>query len=124
MHEDIQPLKIFHFGGDEVPHGAWQDSPACTGDLTPEERMEEFIYRVAEIVNDEGLDLAGWEDGLMRSISDPYDRSRMPNPNVYGYAWNNIWEWGGGIRAYALANADYKVSSKTLFQKNFMISSF
>ena len=26
---DIQPLKIFHFGGDEIPHGAWEGSPIC-----------------------------------------------------------------------------------------------
>lgn len=25
-------------------------------------------------------------------------------------AWQNIWEWGGGNRAYLLANAGYKVS--------------
>ncbi len=29
LHADIQPLAAFHFGGDEVPSGAWQQSPAC-----------------------------------------------------------------------------------------------
>jgi len=29
MHLGIQPLEIFHFGGDEVAHGAWTQSPAC-----------------------------------------------------------------------------------------------
>lgn len=29
MHLGIQPLKIFHFGGDEVAKGAWTKSPAC-----------------------------------------------------------------------------------------------
>ena len=29
LHEVAQPLKVFHFGGDEVAHGAWVDSPAC-----------------------------------------------------------------------------------------------
>ncbi|XP_072028045.1 beta-hexosaminidase-like [Amphiura filiformis] len=109
MHADIQPLKIFHFGGDEVPHGAWEDSPACASSgKTPAQLMEDFIYSVATWVNDEGLDLGGWEDGLMKDLYNTYDRSKMPNANVFGYAWNNIWEWGGGSRAYALANADFK----------------
>ena len=39
----------------------------------------------------------------------PYDRSYLKNKNVYAYAWDNVWEWGQGDRAYKLANADYKV---------------
>ena len=41
----------------------------------------------------------------------PYDRSYLKNKNVYAYAWDNVWEWGQGDRAYKLANADYKVFS-------------
>jgi hexosaminidase len=29
MHQDIQPLKFYHFGGDEVAQGAWDGSPEC-----------------------------------------------------------------------------------------------
>ena len=29
MHSDIQPLKTYHFGGDEVAGGAWENSPIC-----------------------------------------------------------------------------------------------
>ena len=29
LHRDIQPLSIFHFGGDEVANDAWLGSPAC-----------------------------------------------------------------------------------------------
>ncbi|KAL9962565.1 hypothetical protein ACROYT_G031675 [Oculina patagonica] len=29
LHSGIQPLTTFHFGGDEVPVGAWTGSPAC-----------------------------------------------------------------------------------------------
>ena len=29
MHKDIQPLTTYHFGGDEVPNGAWKNSSAC-----------------------------------------------------------------------------------------------
>lgn len=29
MHKDIQPLTTYHFGGDEVSNGAWENSSAC-----------------------------------------------------------------------------------------------
>ena len=29
MHNESQPLTTFHFGGDEVAHGAWIQSPSC-----------------------------------------------------------------------------------------------
>ena len=42
----------------------------------------------------------------------PYDRSYLKNKNVYAFAWDNVWEWGQGDRAYKLANADYKVGDQ------------
>ena len=68
---------------------------------------------MARIVKNEGLGLAGWEDGLMLNTTSPYPRDSIANPDVYAYAWNNIWEWGGGSRAYVLANHDYKVISQS-----------
>ena len=29
MHKAVMDLKIFHMGGDEVPDGSWDSSPAC-----------------------------------------------------------------------------------------------
>ena len=29
LHRGIQELEIFHFGGDEVVAGAWDNSPSC-----------------------------------------------------------------------------------------------
>ena len=29
LHRDIQPLKTYHFGGDEVAKGAWENSTKC-----------------------------------------------------------------------------------------------
>ena len=29
VHDGIQPLNIYHVGGDEVAKGAWSRSPAC-----------------------------------------------------------------------------------------------
>ena len=55
----------------------------------------------------------------MWNASMPYPRTALPNEDVFAYAWNNIWEWGGGSRAYTLANNDFKVDlsflNKTLY---------
>ncbi|KAK3722061.1 hypothetical protein QZH41_007366 [Actinostola sp. cb2023] len=120
MHSDKQPLTIYHFGGDEVAHGAWQKSTSCR-DLSQQRGLnfsasdivdklkDYFVQRVANITVKYNLSLAGWEDGLLGKGDIPYDRSFIANTDVYAYAWNNIWEWGGGKRAYELANAGYKV---------------
>ena len=58
---------------------------------------------------DAGLNLGGWEDGLMATGSTPFNRTELPNTEVYGNAWDNVWEWGTAERAYKLANVGYKV---------------
>lgn len=121
MHQDIQPLQVFHFGGDEVPEGAWEDSPECErilgGGLSTNRLQQLFVRRVSVLANAHGLDLAGWEDGLMRNSDTPYNRSIFPNENVYGYFWNNIWDFGRAKRAYVMANAGYKVRNPRLMTR-------
>ena len=52
MHSDICPLRVFHFGGDEVPYEAWEDSPACqalidSGEVeSPKDLMQYFVLKV------------------------------------------------------------------------------
>ena len=127
LHKEVQPLKVFNFGGDEVPEEAWQESPACQSlmagrdDLkTTKDLKRFFVSRVARLAKDEGLDLAGWEDGLMDG-NEAYNRSSLPNENVYAYFWDNVWEWGRGQRAYIGANAGYKaiISHATHFYFDF-----
>ncbi|XP_046542311.1 uncharacterized protein LOC124252701 [Haliotis rubra] len=117
LHKDISPLKIFHFGGDEVAKGAWENSTACEQvfgngfDIADTKILKQlFLRQVANLTSQFGLDLAAWEDGMMESGSTPYQRGGLQNKNIYGYAWDNIWEWGAAARAYKLANAGYKVS--------------
>ena len=120
IHNDSQPLTTYHFGGDEVAHGAWTNSPACkilaqelglnySSDSIVDDLKDYFVERVANITASYSLELAGWEDGLMDDNNVPYDRTFLKNHQVFGYAWNNIWEWGSGKRAYELANAGYQV---------------
>ncbi len=117
MHADIQPLRVFNFGGDEVPGGAWVDSPACQALIDSDPELESaadlqhyFVMRVADLAAEEGLDFAGWEDGLMHGSTEVYDREAFDNEEVLAYAWNNIWENGHAQKAYLLANDNYRVS--------------
>ena len=110
IHSSIQELTVYHFGGDETAAGAWVDSPACqVFNLSREGLMEMFVKRVAQLVQAESLSLAGWEDGLLKSDSYPYERSNIQNDEVIAYSWYNQWESGHGNEAYRLANEDYKV---------------
>ena len=111
LHATIQPLKVYHFGGDEVPDGAWMNSTACK-DRTRSTQLlkEQFVLRVAEIVSKAGLELAGWEDGYIRGNAGLMDVNEIPVSKVYGYFWDNVWEWGKSHHAYDAANANYKVT--------------
>lgn len=113
MHHDIQPLRIFNYGGDEVPRTAWENSTACAEasySIDKAELKKHFAQRVSEISSNLGLDLAAWEDGLMdRKEHTPFNLSDLNSEKVYAYAWNNVWQWGSGARIYRMANAGYKV---------------
>ncbi len=110
-------LAIYHMGGDEVGKGAWTESPACKALIQKGEAglagvadfKPYFVAKVADITRARGLDLAGWEDGLMYDPATTFNRKQFSNDNVYANAWDNIWEWGVADRAYRLANAGYKV---------------
>ncbi|KAL4239994.1 hypothetical protein ACF0H5_000789 [Mactra antiquata] len=116
LHKDVQPLDIYHFGGDEVAHGVWELSPTCENFLirNPQYNVTKgiktyFLERVSKLVADRGLNLAGWEDGFTDGKSDPISIDKLANNVTYTHAWNNIWEWGSGKHSYQLANAGYKV---------------
>ena len=87
-------------------------SPECDA-LDEEDLMTYFVLRVADEVYAQGLDLSGWEDAFLHQ-GVAMNTSSFPNDNVYAYAWNNMFEIGGGERAYVLANAGYKVARHTI----------
>ena len=110
-------LTTYHMGGDEVAAGSWTASPACetlfatadngiagVADLKPY-----FVSKVAAITSKRGLQLAGWEDGLMYDQRNTFNRNQFSNTQVIANAWDNIWEWGVADRAYRLANNGYQV---------------
>ncbi|CAG5130117.1 unnamed protein product, partial [Candidula unifasciata] len=107
IHRAIQPLKVYHFGGDEVATGAWVNSTACASLLRSGVSLKSvFTQRVATMTKN--VSLAAWEDGLMDHDSTPWERSLLANKDVIVQSWQNVWEWGVASRAYNLANAGYK----------------
>jgi len=69
--------------------------------------------RMSEIASRQNVSLACWEDGLYSGDGAIMNRSKLTTVagnDVYSNAWNNVWQFGTGRRAYELANAGYKVS--------------
>ncbi|XP_055867810.1 uncharacterized protein LOC106055747 isoform X2 [Biomphalaria glabrata] len=108
LHRNIQPLQVFHFGGDEVAKGAWQNSTACAPFLQEGINLKrEFTRRVSEITKE--VNLGAWEDGLIEHDLVPWNRSLLLNNDVITQSYQNVWEWGTAALPYNLANAGYKV---------------
>ena len=114
------PLRNLHMGGDEVPGGVWEGSPAVQAFLkenglgSVDDLWYEFYGRVEEILKRHGLPLSGWEEiGLRKTRLD--GRPKMiPNPGFAGrgwraYVWNNVLGCGAEDLAYRLANGGYEV---------------
>lgn len=111
------PLNTVHIGGDEVGKGAWLGSPVCqqlfaegnTEIVGVDDLKPYFVGRVAAMANRRGVNIMGWEDGLMYDQRTPFRREALPTKRVIANAWDNIWENGVADRAYILANAGYEV---------------
>jgi len=104
-------FEIVHLGGDEVPRGAWEGSPACraipVGDakLTRGQQLEVyFLKRACSIVAKHGARPAAWDDCLLFAI---YDQDWPERP--IAYVWNSVLGWGREDAAYRLANAGFDV---------------
>lgn len=114
------PLKTIHIGGDEVPAGVWEKSPAIAQLMkaeqiaTIDDLWYYYIGRANQILKKKGLYLSGWEEVAMRKTKLDGKNRYIANPdftnqNFHAYVWNNVWGWGSEDLAYRLANAGYKV---------------
>lgn len=123
LHQDIQPLTLFHFGGDEVPLGVWIDSPACkiltqkferNGPMVRQSLMIYFIKKLSTIAKKYGVEIAGWsdafttEDNQLDEMNERYTLSKtlLDSKDPVAYYW------GGGKdhwRAQSLMDDGYKV---------------
>jgi hexosaminidase len=114
------PLRNLHLGGDEVPAGVWERSPAVAaymkahGLSSVDDLWYVFYGRVADIVKAHGLLPSGWEEIALRTTRLDGRRKLIPNPvfaarGWTAYVWNNSVGGGQEDLAYRLANAGYKV---------------
>jgi hexosaminidase len=113
------PLETIHFGGDEVPPGVWEKSPAVLALLKEDKSIDgvdeiwHYYYaKVNALLKKRGLYLTGWEEiGLKKAVIDGKKRMvidpRSAKENFHTDVWNNLT--GNEDLAYKLANEGYKV---------------
>ena len=114
------PLRNLHMGGDEVPGGVWEGSPAVQayqkqhGLASVDDMWFVFYGRVEQILKAHGLPLSGWEEIAVRKTRKDGQPQLIPNPAFAergwrAYVWNNVPGWGAEDLAYRLANGGFKV---------------
>ena len=114
------PLRHIHVGGDEVPAGVWEGSPAVRAylkarDLSSVDTLWSVFYgRVEQILKAHDLTPSGWEEIAVRKTSRDGHRTNIPNPDFAArgwraYVWNNVPGGGAEDLAYRLANGGYDV---------------
>ncbi len=115
------PLNRIHMGGDEVPSGAWEKSPAVRNLINETPELEStgdlwgyFYRRVNNMLNERGLSLYGWEEiGMKEALwggeAHPVADKEFAKEDVQVDVWNNVIGSGAEDLAYRLANAGYKV---------------
>ena len=113
-------LRAVHIGGDEVPRGVWEESPACETFLNDHPEIGDahglfpyYVDRVSALLKTRGLVTSGWEEIALRE--DGGGRvGKSPHPDLLDrgllpYIWNNVWRGGAEDLGYRLANAGYPV---------------
>jgi hexosaminidase len=115
------PISTIHFGGDEVPAGVWEKSPAYLALKASNPAIKStddlwyyFFGKINTMLRQRGLTLYGWEEVAMRKTQLDGKARYIPNPDFVGEGfqvdvWNNVLGWGAEDLAYRLANAGYKV---------------
>lgn len=120
MHKEAgAPLPTIHFGGDEVPAGVWEKSPAADQLSKTDPKLKGtdalwyyYFNKMNQMLKAKGLYLSGWEEiglykaevnGGKKMLPEP----RFVNENFHADVWNNLS--GNEDLAYKMANAGYKV---------------
>ncbi|CAL1520434.1 family 20 glycosylhydrolase [Chitinophaga sp. MM2321] len=115
------PLPSIHMGGDEVPNGVFEKSPACIALMQQDSTLKNvndlwyyYFRKVNNLLNARGIEVAGWEEAGMRKTTLDGESQSIPNPdfvnnNFQLNVWNNVIGDGQEDLSYRLANAGYKV---------------
>ncbi len=105
-------LGVLHVGGDEVPEGIWERSPACRTLLEEQELNlpRYFLNRLQAILQERGIRMAGWEEIALRQEPAGVEPNlEMSERRAVAYVWNTVWGWGRENLAYQLANAGFEI---------------
>lgn len=115
------PLKTIHMGGDEVPQGVWQKSPAVQRLMASNASVKStddlwyyYFGKMSQLLKKRGLFLSGWEEVGLKKVVQNKKTVWVPNPTFAPEKFRvNVWknEPGSGAEdlAYRMANAGYKV---------------
>lgn len=112
-------LTTIHVGGDEVPKGSWEKSPAVqqlVADNVIKSTNDLWLYyfrKVSEIFKAKNLTVAGWEEVAQQKVMLDSKMVHQVNTGFVNdkfkiYVWNTAWGKGNEDLAYKLANAGYK----------------
>ncbi len=113
------PIQTIHFGGDEVPNGVWQKSPAVEALMAKDPSLKTvddlwyyFFGKLNAMLKARSLYLSGWEEIGLSKVRTNGRLSYVANPdfvkeNFHVDVWNNQ---GANLDLpYRMANAGYKV---------------
>ncbi|RCH54207.1 beta-N-acetylhexosaminidase [Mucilaginibacter hurinus] len=115
------PLTTIHFGGDEVPAGVWERSPAVkqllqknTAIGNVDDLWSYYYNRLHTMLKERNLHLTAWEEVGLKKKLQGKTKINVLNDNMVGKdvhleVWNNLIGWGAEDLAYRLANNGYKV---------------
>jgi len=115
------PLKTIHYGGDEVPGGVWEKSPAYlalkesnAAIQNTEDLWYYYFAKLNAMAKKRGLFVSGWEEAGMRKTKLDGKPFYIANPDFADdhfqlHVWNNVIGSGAEDLAYRLANGGYKV---------------
>ncbi|XOV81079.1 MAG: family 20 glycosylhydrolase [Aestuariibacter sp.] len=101
------PLHTYHIGADETA-GAWLKSPVCKAFIANTDSLNSiddlksyFLKRLARMVNEKGVLVAGWSDGMHALVDDPTFQGQQVN------VWDALF-WQGHKIADEFASQKWK----------------
>jgi hexosaminidase len=109
-------LKKIHAGGDEVPEGAWTQSPMAAEllnqlpDIDDPKNLQGYFFReLLKRLEKLDVEVHVWEEMALKKMP---NGNYVPNPEFVGkrvipYIWNNMFDYPD--MGYQLANAGYEV---------------
>ena len=119
IHEDVQPLTGFHFGGDEIPREALTNSSVCQRLSKAYPALQKhsdyyayFVKKLTALAKKYKLQLYGWQDAFYSWVGENLvPLTRDDSAEFVAMAWHTSWDRGRPHQPYELANNGYKVGN-------------